>query len=254
MIFKRAIAKLRVQDWAAITIELLIVIVGVFVGTWVANWNQARIERRQTEQMLTELQPGLEHFIGFFDTAKPYYATTRSYADIAFAGWRGDPGVSDEQFVISAYQASQVYGLQINAVNWARIFGSDQLRNIESAEIRRGLASLMSVDFADVGPAAVRTRYREQVRQVIPEDIQDMIRDRCGDRPIPGRPLLAYLPATCELDLPSDRWGDRRRCTAGATGLSWRIALAPGGGGDVPLQYGQDRSADPQSQQKHSQT
>jgi hypothetical protein len=206
MIFKRAIAKLRVQDWAAITIELLIVIVGVFVGTWVANWNQARIERSQTEQMLSELQPGLEQFIGFFDTAKPYYATTRSYADTAFAGWRGDPGVSDEQFVISAYQASQVYGLQINAVNWARIFGSDQLRNIQSAEIRRGLASLMSVDFADVGPASVRTRYREQVRQVIPEEIQDMIRDRCGDRPIRGRPLLVYLPATCQLDLPSDRW------------------------------------------------
>jgi hypothetical protein len=206
MIFKRAIAKLRVQDWAAITIELLIVIVGVFIGTWVANWNQARIERRQTEQMLSELQPGLEHFIGFFDTAKPYYATTRAYADTAFAGWRRDPAVSDEQFVISAYQASQVYGLEINAVNWARIFGSDQLRNIESAQIRRGLASLMSVDFADVGPAAVRTRYREQVRQVIPEDIQDMIRDRCGDRPIPKRPLLAHLPATCELDLPADRW------------------------------------------------
>src|SRR5215213_8173169 len=96
MIFKRAIAKLRVQDWAAISIELLIVIVGVFIGTWVANCNQARIERRQTEQTLSELQPGLEHFIGFFDTAKPYYNTTRAYADSAFAGWRRDPRITDD--------------------------------------------------------------------------------------------------------------------------------------------------------------
>ena len=37
MIFKRAIAKLRAQDWMAISIELVIVIVGVFIGIWVAN-------------------------------------------------------------------------------------------------------------------------------------------------------------------------------------------------------------------------
>jgi len=208
MIFRRLVANLRAQNWTAIGIELAIVFIGVFLGTQVSNWNQARIERRGTERMLTELQPGLEHFIGFFDTAKPYYATTRAYADTAFAGWRRDPQVSDAQFVISAYQASQIYGLEINAVNWARIFGSDQLSNIDDPDIRRGLASLMSVDFADIGPAAVRTRYREQVRQVIPEDIQDMIRDRCGDRPIPGRPLLASLPAACQLDLPADRWAE----------------------------------------------
>ena len=193
MILRRLTANLRAQNWTAIAIEFLIVVVGVFLGTQVSNWNQSRIERRQTERMLSELQPGLQHFIGFFDTAKPYYATTRAYAKTAFAGWRGDPRVSDSQFVISAYQASQIYGLEINAVNWARIFGSDNLRSIDNAEIRRGLASLMSVDFADVGPAAVRTRYREQVRQVVAENIQDLIRDRCGDRPCPvSRRSLTY--------------------------------------------------------------
>lgn len=228
MFLRRLIKNLRAQNWIAIGIELAIVIVGVFIGTQVSNWNQARIERRQTERMLSELRPGLEHFVGFFDTAKPYYRTTRAYATTAFAGWRGDPRISDAQFVVSAYQASQIYGLEINAVNWARIFGSDQLRSIDNAEIRRGLASLMSVDFADVGPAAVRTRYREQVRQVIPEDIQDMIRDRCGDRPIPRRPLLAYLPAKCQIDLPSERWGEAAaalRANPNLVGeLRWHLA------------------------------
>lgn len=208
MIYKRVAARLRAQDWLAITIELAIVVVGVFIGTWVANWNQARSERRVTAQMLTELQPGLRHFIGFFDTAKPYYRTTRAFADTAFAGWRGDPKVSDDQFVIAAYQASQVYGLEINAVNWAKIFGSDQLRSIDDPAVRRGLASPMSVDFADVAPNAVRTPYREQVRKVIPEDIQNLIRDGCGDRPLPDDPQLAFLPERCAIDLPARRWAD----------------------------------------------
>lgn len=206
MIFKRAVANLRAQDWMAITIEVVIVFIGVLAGIQVSNWNQDRIERRETERMLTDLRPALEHFIGFFDTVKPYYATTRAYSDTAFAGWQGDPGVSDKQFVIAAYQSSQVYGLEINAVNWATIFGSDQLRYVTDPNIRRGLAALMSVDFADVGPAAVRTPYRQHVRETVPQGIQDAIRDQCGDRPIPGRPLLASLPPTCEIDLPAGEW------------------------------------------------
>lgn len=206
MIFKRAVARLRAQDWVAILIELAIVVIGVFLGTQVSNWNQGRIERRETERMLTDLRPGLEHFIGFFDTVRPYYAVTGSYADTAFSGWRGDPRVTDAQFVVAAYQASQVYGLEINAVNWARIFGSDQLRSVDDPDIRRGLASLMSVDFADIGPAAVRTPYRQHVREVIPEHIQDLIREKCGDQPVAGSPLLASLPAKCEINLPGDEW------------------------------------------------
>ncbi len=45
MIFKRAVARLGAQDWLAIAIELAIVIIGVFIGIWVANWNQERSER-----------------------------------------------------------------------------------------------------------------------------------------------------------------------------------------------------------------
>ena len=37
MIFKLAVAKLRAQGWAAITIEVAIVIIGVFIGMQVTN-------------------------------------------------------------------------------------------------------------------------------------------------------------------------------------------------------------------------
>ncbi len=45
MIYKRVAAWLRGQDWVAILIELGIVILGVFVGTQVSNWNATRTER-----------------------------------------------------------------------------------------------------------------------------------------------------------------------------------------------------------------
>lgn len=211
MIFKRAVAKLRAQDWWAISIELLIVIVGVFIGTMVANWNQQRLERKATEKMLVELTPGLTNFTYFFDTAKTYYATTRAYADVAFAGWRGDAGVNDKQFVIAAYQASQTYSFGINAVNWTQIFGGNQLNNISDPQLRQSLANLMTLNFDMIDRGAVETQYRTNVRMVIPEDIQDAIRAQCGDKDVPGKPLTQVLPKTCDVDFPSGRWAAAAR-------------------------------------------
>jgi hypothetical protein len=205
MILGRVSAGLRRQDWMAIGIEFLIVLLGVFIGTQVSNWNEERVEKRETQRLVVELGPALQSFLDFFDSARSYYATTRAYSDTAFAGWRGDPRVSDDQFVIAAYQASQIYTFGINGSSWATIFGSDQLRNIDNPQLRRSLAFLMTYDYAQL-EAALATRYREDVRQTIPEDIQDAIREKCGDREIPGVLGGLELPQTCHLTLPEGRF------------------------------------------------
>lgn len=52
MIHKRLTANLRAQNWTAIVLELIIVIVGVFIGTQVSNWNAQRLEERESQRML----------------------------------------------------------------------------------------------------------------------------------------------------------------------------------------------------------
>lgn len=208
MILRRITEHLKKQNWTAIGLDLAIVIVGVFIGMQVSNWNQERIEKRETAQLLLELRPALQSFTDFFDTAKDYYATSRAYSETAFAGWRGDPKVSDEQFVIAAYQASQINTFGVNGENWASIFGGDRMRDIDSAEVRRGLTNLMTFPYDQIDLATVSTPYREHVRQVIPEDIQDAIRAECTDKLIPERPPNLRLPATCDLDIPQQRFAE----------------------------------------------
>jgi len=176
MILRRLTENLKKQNWTAIGIEFVIVILGVFIGTQVANWNQARIEKRETARLLLELRPALQTFSDFFDTAKPYSATTRAFSETAFAGWRRDPKVSDEQFVIAAYQASQIYTFNVNGNNWAEIFRGDRLRDIDDADIRRDLAGVMTFNYDSIDLPAIATPYRQDVRSIIPEDIQDAIR------------------------------------------------------------------------------
>ncbi len=44
MILRRFTANLRRQDWTAVAVELVVVVIGVFLGVQASNWNQARAD------------------------------------------------------------------------------------------------------------------------------------------------------------------------------------------------------------------
>jgi hypothetical protein len=205
MILRRLTENLRAQNWTAITIEFVIVVVGVFLGTQVANWNLERIEKRETERMLVQLVPELQSQLQYFDDVRTYYGVTRRYAEQALAGWNGASGISDEQFVIAAYQASQITGIGTNAENWALTFGGEQLRNIDDANVRRNLEVILTSDYGPISLNAAASPYRQQVRRVIPMSVQDAIRRECGDRFGTGHVgfVRISLPETCGLKIPA---------------------------------------------------
>lgn len=55
MILRRLSQSLKEQNWAAITIEFVLLILGVFLGIQVANWNEARQERAQEVEYIARL-------------------------------------------------------------------------------------------------------------------------------------------------------------------------------------------------------
>lgn len=66
MIPRRVAEHAKAQNWFAVTLDFFIVVVGVFIGIEVANWNQARQdgqeERRYYGQLLVDLRSDLESF------------------------------------------------------------------------------------------------------------------------------------------------------------------------------------------------
>ena len=42
MIFRRFLGNLRRQDWTAVLVELVVVVVGVFIDLQASNWNESR--------------------------------------------------------------------------------------------------------------------------------------------------------------------------------------------------------------------
>jgi hypothetical protein len=65
MILRRLIKHLRDQHWTLIAIDLMIVVVGVFIGTQVSNWNDARIERNLARGDLSQIADDLRSQVEF---------------------------------------------------------------------------------------------------------------------------------------------------------------------------------------------
>lgn len=200
MIYRRAIAKLRAQDWFAIAIELGIVIVGVFIGTWVADRNQQRVQQHEVDALVDRLKPTLTQLDQQVSSEVDYYANARKYALAAFAGWKRDPRVSDTQFVIAAYQASQVTGFGSSGQTFSTLIGADQVREIGDPDLRRAMGAVLGADYSQFSYQNVQTDYRQHVRGIIPNSIQESIRAQCGDQNTPAGGI--NLPPKCDIDLP----------------------------------------------------
>ena len=59
MLLRRVIEHVRSQNWTAVVIDFVIVVVGVFIGIQVSNWNAARVDREIEAQYLARLHQEL---------------------------------------------------------------------------------------------------------------------------------------------------------------------------------------------------
>ena len=55
MIFRRIKAHIKKGNWLAVGIDFCIVVIGVFIGIQVANWNDARIDKLQSNDLYERL-------------------------------------------------------------------------------------------------------------------------------------------------------------------------------------------------------
>ena len=67
MILRSVTKHVRDQNWFAVGIDFLIVVVGVFIGIQVANWNEAQTERRILNDQLSGLHAEFTENLNRFD-------------------------------------------------------------------------------------------------------------------------------------------------------------------------------------------
>lgn len=199
MILRRIIEGFKRQDGVAIAIEFTIVVVGVGLGTIVADWNADRLDRIEAERMLTRFADYLESGFEEDELLLDYYRVKRTYARQVLEGLDDPASIDDRAFVIAAFQATQTIGNARDSSFISNMVGADFARSIDDDALREAvMTSMGDPENSYFDPEDVETDYRMDVRSVVPATLQEKLHYECGDRLYKGSYVL---PETCDLTI-----------------------------------------------------
>lgn len=196
-----------VHDWFAVAVDLAIVVVGVFLGIQVSNWNQQRIDAATGRDYRARLVEELRTTERAMTALQAYYQAAKAHGQAALDVLDHPGRPTGEAFLVDAYQASQVINRsgrhatydEIVSVGRLDLLGPPWLRDRISNYYWR-MDGILSLD----GGSPL---YREQLRTAMPNTVQEAIRARCDERlvdvgnglivpTLPDRCVAAIDPAT----------------------------------------------------------
>ncbi len=178
MILRRLTIALRRQDWVTVVIETLIVVVGVFIGIQVSNWNDARAEYKRETQALVELKKELEGSISTVQARSLAYqqATDAGRRTLAYLNDPKDCGEDCLTIIVDFMHASQWQDLNVSfsAYNNMRNQGFPENSDIVDAVEAYILQNVNNATTFDDLPV-----YRSLVRQIIDLPAQEFYWAEC---------------------------------------------------------------------------
>lgn len=185
----------------AIALDFVIVVVGVFIGIQLGNWNGARIERAQSGIFTRALETDLRADAALYREVADYYSTVRENGERVLAALQGETPLPDEELVISAYRASQVALRPVNRSTFDELVSTGRINLITDRALRTTAIDHFGFSYIDVAQIDGRqSEYRQLFRSTVPPDAHRAARARCGDLAVDGIVLLDY---TCSLGLPA---------------------------------------------------
>ncbi len=191
------------HNWFAVSVDLVILVVGVFLGTQASNWNQERIDRAEAEASRAQIIENLDANSSDVAARTAYYRQVRAHALTALAALKRPGAMLGEPFLIDAYQASQVWRRPFERTAYDELQRSGVARLIGDRSARADLSSYYVAARGFEATAADVTGYRDKLRSNMDLDVQLAIRNRCDDRVrrLPSGVETPELPRECRLGL-----------------------------------------------------
>lgn len=193
MILRRLSQSLKEQNWTAIVIEFVLLVVGVFLGIQVANWNEQRVENIKARAYLTRIhgdlvsnQQSIERREVFWSQVNAYGKGAIHYAE---TGERVDG--SAWKTVLAYYQASQLWQWKSSDATYQEMRSGGELGLIRDQRLRDDLSQF----YLESGSAVdylfyLQPEYRTTVRGLTPSVVADHIWANCWRQPTPSEQYL----------------------------------------------------------------
>ncbi|MEM9014354.1 MAG: DUF6090 family protein [Pseudomonadota bacterium] len=112
MILRRITEHVKAQNWTAVALDFVIVVVGVFIGIQLGNWNEARSLEAQEDVFLRELKEEIRHNVAQIEIQEQFVGALLS------GGERGLEFLASEQpcanncreLIVDFFHASHLWG------------------------------------------------------------------------------------------------------------------------------------------------
>ncbi len=182
MILRRITEHVKAQNWTAVALDFVIVVVGVFIGIQVANWNEARQLRESTQTYYTRLAEDLRAEHGVQEELTAYYTQVKNHGIATLERLeKGEADVS-ERFFIDAYQASQTRTYTPQRATYDELLSTGIASAIPDATLRSRLANYYLTLHNAARVQAETTPYRSNLRTHMPYALQNDIREQCKEQ------------------------------------------------------------------------
>lgn len=207
MILRRFSAALRAQNWSAVLVEIAIVVIGVFIGIEVSNWNAGRLEHDAARVYQVRLREELAANILDLQKRQDYYAQVRSHGLAALAAFDQPRESLGEAFLNDAYQASQIGPRSIGRSTYDEILSVGALPTIGDSRLRNRMSTYYQALRSMEGLMDNVPPYRDSLRRHMPYAVQQAIVTECKERRVrlAGGSTRARMAERCSLHLPPDK-------------------------------------------------
>jgi hypothetical protein len=193
MILRRLTQHVRTQNWFAVTLDFLIVVLGIFVGLQVSSWNENRQDQVRAQEYLERIHIDLSMDHTALSNRIEFWSDIAEFAEIAVAYAEGarDPSQSNWDVLLAFYQASQVWEYFPVDTTYSELRNAGELHLIEDADLRSELARYYAVTTRRAATLfSVLPAYRERIRGYFPYPIQAYVWTDCHRSELDGQTLL----------------------------------------------------------------
>lgn len=171
------------ENWFAVLVDFVIVVVGVYVGIEVSNWNEARQEEGHSREYLERIRADLVQDRQSTLDRRRFWTQVIEYGEAAIrhAETRKLHEDSMDKTLLAYFQASQVDPYATVKTTYDELKAAGDLRLIDNEDLRASLTdyyvnstSVQAEHLFQYIPA-----YREYIRGIVPHRIQQFIWTNC---------------------------------------------------------------------------
>lgn len=176
MLLKKLANAFRRQDWFAVCVELLVLVVGIFLGLQVDDWNQRRLDRIEEQYYLERLGRDFERSLAeqedSIESARQRFENTQAMLQVLEAGQLGDMAPVEFQERLGTLQGFPRISMVTATID--ELIANGKASLLQSSELREEIAAFVDwyesrEKYYDNATEGILDAHRRQYRFLKPD-------------------------------------------------------------------------------------